>query len=250
MLHRISYAAGFFGKVRAVKAHSTLLGLFLLAACSDDTGAAETDSTSTGDGTDTVATTIPTPSTSSTATVGDSSSSEGDSSGSTTTGEEGSSSGDGSSGSGSSSGDTGSTTYEIGWCILAYPPEVTVATDEAFTVYTRVFAEGLTDLTGENDPDDALVVEQGYGLDGTDPAVDDWTWTAATPNVGYGPDAPDYSEVNDEYLGDLSIDTAGLYDYAARVSGDGGTTWVYCDLDGLTEGGYTPEQAGNAAVGQ
>ena len=236
--------------VRAVKARSAFLGLFLLAACGDDATPGTEDSTSTGEATDTVATTIPNPSTSVTETVGDTSTGAGDSSGSSSTGAADESSSSGGSSSGSSSEGTGSTTYEIGWCILAHPPEVTVATDEAFTVYTRVFAEGLTDLTGKNDPDDALMVEHGYGLDGSDPAEDDWTWSSATPNVGYGPDAPDYSEVNDEYLGDLSIDTAGLYDYASRVSGDGGTTWVYCDLDGLTEGGYSPDQAGNAAVGQ
>ena len=35
----------------------------------------------------------------------------------------------------------------------------------------------------------------------------------------------------------------GVFDYAARISGDSGTTWVYCDLDGLVINGYTPDQA-------
>ncbi|MCA9710832.1 MAG: hypothetical protein KDK70_33630, partial [Myxococcales bacterium] len=74
-----------------------------------------------------------------------------------------------------------------------------------------------------------------------------WTFVTGTPNPGWD----DVVEPNnDEYQGELSIDTAGIYDYAARISGDSGTTWVYCDLDDLLNGGYTPDQAGHAEVGQ
>jgi len=147
--------------------------------------------------------------------------------------------------------DTGEPNYDIGWCILQFPAMVSEDEGNAFTVYIRVFAEGLTDQTGGNDPDPLLVVEVGYGDDGSDPSMGDpWTYVDAMPNAGYGPGAPDYSEVNDEYQGDLSINTAGVYDFAGRVSGDGGKTWVWCDLDGLTTGGYTPDQAGEAEIGQ
>lgn len=144
-------------------------------------------------------------------------------------------------------------TYDVGWCILQYPPSVSVAVDEPFTVYARVYAQGLTDRTGEIDPAPELVVQVGYGLDTTDPTEDDgasWTWMAATSNDQYGPGAPDYAAANDEYLGALTIGAAGLYDFAARVSGDAGATWTYCDRDGLAVDGYTPEQAGDAEVGQ
>ena len=74
-----------------------------------------------------------------------------------------------------------------------------------------------------------------------------WTWTAATPNVGF--DGNDWGEPNnDEYMADVAIDMVGTFDYAFRFSGDGGTTWVYCDLDDLLTGGYTPDQAGNAVI--
>lgn len=146
---------------------------------------------------------------------------------------------------------TGDPVYEVSWCILQFPPSVVVSVDEVFTVYTRLFADGLTNLTGDNDPSPELVVEVGYGLDGSDPSMGAaWTYVSAIPNVGWGPGAPDYSPDNDEYQADLSIDMPGVYDYAARISGDGGATWVYCDLDDLLNGGYTPDQAGHAEVGQ
>lgn len=154
---------------------------------------------------------------------------------------------------GSSSSDGGPAVYDVQWCILQYPPSVSVAVDEPFTVYARLFAPGLTDLTGVTDPAPELVVEVGYGLDGSDPSLGigaPWTWFTAMPNAGYGPGAPGYSAANDEYSFDLSIDTAGIYDYAPRISGDGGLTWVYCDSDGLAIDGFTPDQAGQADVGQ
>ncbi len=146
------------------------------------------------------------------------------------------------------------TDYDVSWCRLQYPPEVTVAVDEAFAVFVRLYAAGLTDLSGVNDPaGPQLVVEMGYGLDGSDPSMGlggPWTWTPAGPNAGYGPGAPGYEANNDEYVGDVTIPMAGIYAYASRISGDGGLTWVYCDLDDLLNGGYTPDQAGVAFVGQ
>lgn len=240
-------------------AAAVLVGACTVEPEGGDSGPTSSGST-TNEQTDITATTIPLP----TATEG----SDDDSAGSSSTsgGDDTTASG----GSGSSTGmppgtdgtttdepgtseDTGSPTYEIGWCILQYPPMVSLGEGEAWTNYVRVFAAGLTDQTGVTDPDPMLVVELGYGLDGSDPSMGvgaPWTYVAATPNGGYGPGAPDYSAVNDEYQGDLSIPTAGIYDYAARISGDGGMTWVWCDLDGLTEGGYTPDQAGHAEIGQ
>jgi len=142
--------------------------------------------------------------------------------------------------------------YDVSWCILQFPASVSVEVDEIFEIYVRLFAEGLTDLSGVNDPAPELVVELGYGLDGSDPSLGlggPWAWVGAAPNDGYGPAAPGYSALNDEYWGDQMIGIAGIYDFAARVSGDGGGSWVYCDLDGLSEGGYTPDQAGHAEVG-
>lgn len=153
----------------------------------------------------------------------------------------------------SSSSDGGPATYSVDWCILQYPPSVEVGVGEPFTIYVRLYAPGLTDDTGVTDPAPELVVEVGWSVDGSDPSTgvgEPWTWETAMPNDGYGPGSPGYGAVNDEYWHDLAIAEAGVFDYAARISGDSGSTWVYCDLDGLTEDGYTPDQAGNAAVGQ
>lgn len=244
------------------------LGAMLSVACTDDGEAIETTGPTSVGGTGTTGstvtiTTIDLPTTATTGdqdtgTTADSTSGVDESSGGTTSASTGptDSSSDGGSSSGEpvgSSSDSGATTYDVQWCILQYPPMVAVAVDEAFTIYARLFAPGLTDLTGVTDPAPELVVELGYSVDGSNPDTGvgaPWTWVPAMPNAGYGPGAPGYSAANDEYQGDLSIGMAGIYDYAVRMSGDSGSTWVYCDLDGLTVGGYTTDQAGDAAVGQ
>ncbi len=136
--------------------------------------------------------------------------------------------------------------WVVEWCNLQFPATIAATTADTTTVYSRIYVEGLTDQTVGNDIDPNLDVEFGYGADGSDPG-DDWTWVAGMGNVGWN--GMDVGEPNnDEYQGDLQFAAAGTYDYAARVSGDGGTTWVYCDLDGLVEGGYTPDQAGDAII--
>lgn len=248
-----------------IKSSGACLAMLLLAACpggggSDDGSA----STSTGDEptSGTGVTTIPLPPIDGTSTIGaetTAGTTVGDTtSGDTTSGSTGPIDGSSSSSSGeppaeSSSSDGGPTSYPIDWCILQYPPMVDVAVDEAFTVYVRLFAPGLTDQSGVTDPAPELLVDVGYSVDGSDPSTGvgaPWTWEPAMPNLGYGPGAPGYGASNDEYQHDLAIPEAGIFDYAARISGDSGTTWVYCDVDGLTVGGYTPDQAGDAAVGQ
>jgi hypothetical protein len=239
--------------------------LLLLTACP---GGGETD----GDGSSTtgpddlttgpMATTIPLPPIDSSGSSDDAgttlgSTDEGTTTEPTTTGStslDGSSSDGGTSSSGEpgeSSSDGGPTSYPVDWCILQYPPSVMTTVGVPFTVYVRLFAPGLSDQTGVTDPAPELVVEVGYSVDGSDPSTGmgaPWTWEAATPNAGYGPGAPGYGAVNDEYQHDLAIPMAGVFDYAARISGDSGTTWVYCDLDGLAVNGYTPDQAGAATI--
>lgn len=139
------------------------------------------------------------------------------------------------------------TPVTIEWCRLQSPPTATVAVDEAFTVYGRVYAPGVTDQSVNNDPHPLLVAEVGWGADGSDPAAGTWTWTPAIENPGW--DGTVFGEPNnDEYQADLSIDMAGTWDYAIRFSGDGGGAWEYCDLNDLLTGGYTPDQAGDATV--
>jgi hypothetical protein len=142
---------------------------------------------------------------------------------------------------------TGSTAWDVEWCRLQAPASVRVAAGTPFTVYGRLYAAGLTDQTTLTDADPQLAAEVGWGVDGSDPAAGAWTWTVASPNGGF--DGNDWGEPNnDEYMADLSIPGAGVFDYAFRVSGDGGVQWVYCDLDDLLTGGYTPDQAGDAQI--
>ncbi len=249
------------------RATSLLLLLSLLPGCDDD--GASGNGTTSEDGTttdDEVMTTIPVTSVSATAPPStdtsdteDPSASETDPSGSTattdTTGSdtEGSSSGDVTS---SSSGGDGSTTtettggvevWDIGWCNLQFPASIDGDTSTVTTAYARVYIEGLTDQSTFNDLHPSVQVDFGYGADDSDPAVDGWTWIPGQPNGGWnGSDAG--RDNNDEYQGDLQFAAAGIYDYAARVSGDGGDTWVYCDLDGLVLDGYTSDQAGAATI--
>lgn len=137
--------------------------------------------------------------------------------------------------------------WDIGWCNLQHPPTIEGSTATVTTAYARVYAEGLTDQTPGNDIDAQLVVEFGYGDDDSDPSAGGWTWVAGTGNPGWdGTNAGQPN--NDEYQGDLQFAAVGTYDYAARVSGDSGATWVYCDLNGLVEGGYTSDQAGAATI--
>jgi hypothetical protein len=241
-----------------------VVGVLLVAACGGG-GGADDDGTTTSSAessTTAVSTTIPLPpldtSASSdgvdtTATTDDGTTTSPGSTSSTGPDDASSSSSSSSSGEPTESSDGGPTTYDVEWCILQYPPAVEVEVNEAFTVYVRLYAPGLTDQTGVTDPAPELVVEVGYSVDGSNPATGvgaPWTWQTATPNPGYGPGAPGYGANNDEYQHDLAIPRAGIFDYAARISGDSGATWVYCDLDGLAVGGYTPDQAGHAAVGQ
>lgn len=244
------------------KARLSLLACAIaLSACDDDSGPAGNGTTGDMTTTDEVATTIPVTSVTETSTdpttAGSSSSTSGtdtDTDTDTTTTSSSGSGSEGSSSTGSTSGSTstgeattGDPTWEVEWCNLQFPPMIEGTTATVTTAYARVYVEGLTDQTPSNDVDAQLQVEFGYGADGSDPAVDGWDWVSGSGNVGWnGNDAGQPN--NDEYQGDLQFAAAGTFDYAARVSGDGGDTWVHCDLDGLVEGGYTSEQAGNAVI--
>lgn len=249
-----------------------VFGVGLGLGCGDD-GAADstsTDGSSTTDDDD-MMTTIPVTSvsatnastssgtTGATGTTGSESTAEGttveptsSTDGSTTsgTGTTGGSTGSSGSSSGSST-DTGTGEFEVGWCILQFPAQIDTAPMVVTTTYARVYVEGLTDQTEFNDVDAALVSEFGYGDDGSDPAVAAWTWIPGIPNAGWDGSMAEGGlgqENNDEYQGDLSFPAAANYDYAARFSADGGTSWTYCDLDDSKTGGYSPEQAGAATI--
>jgi hypothetical protein len=136
--------------------------------------------------------------------------------------------------------------YPIGFCRLQFPDVIIEDQGTDVDVFGRLYIAGLTDLSGVNDLAPQVSGSVGYGPDGTDPAVDlTWTWVPGTPNAGYGPASPGYEANNDEYQAVLSVPGPGTYDYAFRFSGDGGTTFTYCDGQPAgSSDGYQPANAG------
>lgn len=147
--------------------------------------------------------------------------------------------------------------YPITYCKLQHPPTQTLLTNATFTVFARFFAGGLTGNTAAAtespaDPRGLIRVQSGYGASNSTP---DGTWTwfnngTANAMASYSP-----GELNDEWMSVLTAPaTAGARDYAVRVSGDGGVSWLVCDLDGVVLGAntapdnYTPAQAGKMTV--
>lgn len=126
----------------------------------------------------------------------------------------------------------------IGWCDLQWPPVTTSKVGKATEdIYGQVWISGVTSNPG---PTPHLVAQIGYGLRGTD-ARSDMTWVWA--NAAYHLDSGN----NDEFVAQLTIDQAGLYDYVYRYSRDG-MTWTYGDFDPGTADGYAVVDQGHLTV--
>jgi len=137
--------------------------------------------------------------------------------------------------------------YPIDSCRLQLPDVIVQDQGTDVTVYGRLHIAGLTDLTGVDDPAVQVLGDVGYGPAGTDPAVDaTWTWQGAVPHPSYDSGSPGYEADHDEYWATLELPVGGTYDYAFRFTGDGGTTFTYCDGQpaGSTDG-YQPANAGH-----
>jgi glycosidase len=108
---------------------------------------------------------------------------------------------------------------------------VTVGSGDAgkITLYFQVYAENHTPGPG---PDPAIIAQFGYGPAGSSPLT--WTWQNGTYQGEVGN--------NDEFVGDVRPRAAGSYNFLARFSSDGGSTWFYADR-GET-GGSTSGQLG------
>ena len=129
------------------------------------------------------------------------------------------------------------TCVPIEWCNLQFPASITVdAGVQTEPIYGQVFSTGVTEAPGQGQ---GIMAEVGYGPDGSDPSAGAWTWFTAAYNVDV--------MNNDEYVGSLSVNTAGEYDYAYRFSGNAGNSWTYGDLDG-SNNGYSSAQAGTLIV--
>lgn len=111
----------------------------------------------------------------------------------------------------------------IDWCNLQEPESVNVYNNESFTVYSRVFAEGLT----ENE-DAYPGIEAWIGISSENTHPENWnTWIPSFFNENFGD--------NDEYLANINELSAGTYYYAARFRIDNGD-YVY--------GGYSDTGGG------
>jgi IPT/TIG domain len=124
---------------------------------------------------------------------------------------------------------------EVDWCSYHYPHDTTFAVDATSElIFGRVFVAGVTEGSGEG----ANITGQlGYSDTGLDPQTNpgDWTWVDASYNTSVdGLIQDDLS--NDEYMCTLNISVALNYKLAYRFSRDSGTTWSYCDKDGLGNG--------------
>ncbi|MBC8071544.1 MAG: lamin tail domain-containing protein [Deltaproteobacteria bacterium] len=132
----------------------------------------------------------------------------------------------------------------IDFCNVQFPLTIDDDVGVSLEVYGRVYVAGQTDQSAGNDPSPNLQGWLGYGPDGSDPALDaTWVWTAAAPNpawIGIG----DPDQNNDEYRATLTLPADGSYDYAYRFSGDGGSTFSYCDGGAGSSDGYAADDAG------
>ena len=126
--------------------------------------------------------------------------------------------------------------YTITDCSIAAPTSVTGATSSARAVAALVQITGLTDNSLGLNAASTVQVQLGQGADGSDPST--WTsWAAAAGDGSFS------NATSDKYAATLTLpSTVGVSDFAFRVSGDGGTSWTFCDTDG---GGYTASAAGS-----
>lgn len=133
----------------------------------------------------------------------------------------------------------------IGWCNTQHPQALVDRADvPAVDVFGQVWVEGLTEAPGQAP---FVYVQIGYGPAGTSPVpvagsdapAAPWTWAGAHFHLDAGN--------NDEYLARILVHEPGEYSYAFRVSGDGGRTFTYCDIDG-SDNGLSPDRLGRATI--
>ena len=127
---------------------------------------------------------------------------------------------------------------DIGFCNLQFPAEANVAVGEAFTLYGRVYALGVTDSAGQGA---GVQMQAGLGFEDGG-----FGWADATYNTDV-PSSPSATDLNnDEYQWSSVGPAPGSYATAFRARlGDGG--WHFCELDGLHDA-VDPSQLGQLTV--
>ncbi|MFH0990669.1 MAG: choice-of-anchor J domain-containing protein [bacterium] len=109
-------------------------------------------------------------------------------------------------------------------------------------IYGLVYEPAKTTVAGQGA---GILAQLGLGPHGSYPNDTTWSWINAT----YLNDAGG----SDRYFGSLTAPSIGTYSYTFRFSADGGTTWIYADLNGNYEGtnssnGFSPEKTGTLVV--
>ncbi|MFH1690791.1 MAG: fibronectin type III domain-containing protein [Candidatus Eisenbacteria bacterium] len=138
-------------------------------------------------------------------------------------------------------------TPQVNYCRLDQPAIVWLTVGQTSPqIFAQVYEPGVTDSSGQGA---GVLAQIGRGPDGTYPmdSASGWNWATAT----YGGDAA--GDSMDVYYGTIAGGGVGVYDYAFRFSIDGGTHWIYADLDGTDMGGggfnyYDTSQAGDLVV--
>lgn len=127
----------------------------------------------------------------------------------------------------------------IDWCKIQHPPTLELEPGEAATVFGRVRSG---DCTPGADRCKGIKAQLGWGAPDTDPSSSqaDYNWVDASYNKAQTGD-------NDEYQAALQPMNEGEFSFVYRFSGDGGTTWTYCDTNS-TDDGFSTDQAGELHV--
>jgi len=139
----------------------------------------------------------------------------------------------------------------VDWCVLKYPESTTTAPNApSEPIYGQVYVEGCTETAGS--PCGSVTAQVGHGPAGADPSLDPslFSWTDAEYNSAFAPEDGSEEANNDEYMAQITEDEEGTYKYAYRMSGDGGATWTYCDLDPGSEDGFSPSMMGTLTVAE
>ncbi len=119
------------------------------------------------------------------------------------------------------------TTPVVEWCKLMGP--VTISGDQNGAperVYGQVFIPNVTTNSG---PNAQIKGELGFATTISTPInATQLTWVSGTYNATCS-----NCGNNHEYMADFPTTTAGEFKYIYRFSANGGTTWSYCDKNGI-----------------
>ncbi|MFT7581566.1 MAG: hypothetical protein ACI9MR_003244, partial [Myxococcota bacterium] len=153
---------------------------------------------------------------------------------------------------GSPGGDNAICPEAAAFCRLEAPADYVLLDNVPFEVSAVLSEPGLTDLSDATDVDARILVEGGYGPVGSTPNELAWTWFSAAADGGW--QDVSMSGVDRYVATGQTPQTVASFAVAARVSIDGGLSYLPCDLDTGADGedgsnnGYQSDNAGTLAV--